>query len=121
MKIAFLGDIALIGKYDITKNQKAKNRLRILANKLKGYDYVVGNLESPLTEVNRTLVCKSMHLKSSIENIELLKYLNIDAVSLANNHLYDYGRSGLEETILVLDKNNIDWLYIEVIFEPDEI
>lgn len=109
MKIAFLGDIALIGKYNIVQNQKAKDRLKILADKLKEYDYVVGNLESPLTDVNRTLVCKSMHLKSSPENVELLKYLNIDALSLANNHLFDYGMSGLEETIEVLENNNIDW------------
>jgi len=109
MKIAFIGDIALIGKYDITKNPEAKNRLDVLADKLKGYDYVIGNLESPLTEVNRTLVCKSMHLRSPLENVELLKHLNIDAVSLANNHLFDYGRAGLEETVEALERNNIAW------------
>lgn len=109
MKIAFLGDIALIGKYDLTKNPEAKDKLKCLSEELEQYDYVVGNLESPLTNKDKTLVCKSMHLKSDMINVELLKYLNIDAVSLANNHTYDYGKKGIEETIKTLDDNKIEW------------
>lgn len=112
MKIAFLGDIALIGKYDIKGNKDAELRLELLSDKLKEYDYVIGNLESPLTEITNTLVCKSMHLRSSEENVKLLKYLNIDAVSLANNHMFDFGKSGLEDTIKTLEKNDIDWFGI---------
>ncbi|MCF8019084.1 MAG: CapA family protein [Vallitaleaceae bacterium] len=109
MKIAFLGDIALIGKYDLTKNPEVRDRLKVLSVKLAKYDYVVGNLESPLTNKTKTMVCKSMHLKSATINVELLKYLNIDAVSLANNHTYDYGKKGLEETIKTLEDNGIEW------------
>lgn len=109
MKIALLGDIAFIGKYDITKNIFAKDRLRLMSEKLAEFDYVVANLEAPLTEDNRTLICKSMHLRTSILNIEMLKFLGVDAVSLANNHLFDYGINGLNETIAILEKNNIEW------------
>lgn len=109
MKIAFLGDIALIGKYDITKNAYVKDRLKSLAMQLAEYDYVIGNLESPLTDEGKTMVCKSMHLKSPTVNVGLLKYLHIDAVSLANNHSYDYGRKGLIETIRTLDNSGICW------------
>lgn len=109
MKIAFLGDIALIGKYDLTNNSKVKDRLQVLSQKLKEYDYVVGNLESPLTNEGKTFVCKSMHLKTPIVNVELLNYLNIKAVSLANNHLYDYGQKGFKDTIRTLERNNIEW------------
>ncbi|MEQ6376430.1 CapA family protein [Bacillaceae bacterium S4-13-56] len=109
MKIAFLGDIALIGKYDITKNSDVKQRLKPLSTKLEEYDYVIGNLESPLTDEKNTLICKSMHLKTSTLNVELLKYLHIDAVSLANNHVYDYGLKGFLDTINTLENNGIDW------------
>lgn len=109
MKIAFLGDIALIGQYDITENPNVKKKLKTLSKKLSHYDYVVGNLESPLTSESKTMICKSMHLKTPLINVELLKYLNINAVSLANNHLYDYGKKGFEETIKTLDKNGIEW------------
>jgi len=109
MKIAFLGDIALIGKYDLTKNLRAKDRLNVMAEKLAKYDYVIANLESPLTNKNNTLVCKSMHLRTPNVNVELLKHLHINAVSLANNHSYDFEKKGLEDTIKVLDSNGIEW------------
>jgi len=109
MRIAFLGDIALIGQYDLTQNSLARNRLKKIAGKLAEFDYVVANLESPLTDITKTMVCKSMHLKTPTVNVELLKYLNIDAVSLANNHLYDYGVQGLNDTITTLEQCNIEW------------
>ncbi|MHB8828648.1 MAG: CapA family protein [Syntrophales bacterium] len=113
MKIALLGDIALIGKYDLEKNSDAKLSLENISNFLKQYDYVIGNLESPLTNQTTTKVCKSMHLRSNIKNVELLKYLNIRAVSLANNHSYDYGRKGVDETIGILENNDIEYLGID--------
>jgi len=121
MKIAFVGDLALIGKYDLTKSPDAIERLKELSNKLNSYDYVVGNLESPLTDVHKTLVCKSIHLRSSRKNIELLKYLNIDAVSLANNHIFDYGKKGLHETIKTLENNGIEYFGIDKKFLLKEI
>jgi len=113
MKIAFVGDIALIGKYDITKNPNAKIRLNNLSQKLKEYDYVVGNLESPLTNSEHSLVCKSMHLRSATENVKLLKHLNINAVSLANNHIFDFGKNGMNETIKTLEDNRIEWFGVD--------
>ena len=109
MKIAFLGDIALIGKYDLTQSLNAKSRLNTIADYLKNFDHVIGNLETPLTSKKKSLVCKSMHLRSDPINVEILKFLNIDIVSLANNHSYDFGRKGIDDTIEILKSNNIDF------------
>jgi poly-gamma-glutamate synthesis protein (capsule biosynthesis protein) len=113
MKIAFLGDLALIGKYDLSKNPNAKSSLKEIAHFLKSYDYVIGNLESPLTDRTRSTVPKSMHLRSPKVNVELLKFLNINFVSLANNHSYDFGRKGIDDTIKVLNKNGIEYFGID--------
>src|SRR5690554_6736270 len=109
MKLAFLGDIALIGKYDLTNNPLVKKRLYTLSEKLQDYDYVVANLETPLTDKTTSWIPKSMHLRSPLLNVELLKYLNIHAVSLANNHIYDYGKKGLMDTISCLENHGIEW------------
>ena len=109
MKLAFLGDVALVGKYDLTNNPKARERLRPLADKLKSYDYVIANLETPLTEKKSSWIPKSMHLRSSVRNAELLKFLHINAVSLSNNHIYDFGTKGIQDTIKNLDKVGIEW------------
>lgn len=114
MKIAFLGDIALIGKYDICHNgeDSVKKRLSKVKTVLEDCDYVIANLESPLTDISKTREHKSMPLRSGSANIKVLKYLGIDAVSLANNHIYDYGKKGLDETIRILGQNNIDYFGI---------
>jgi len=108
IKIAFLGDIALIGKYDTT-NLDVYTRLKKLKKELSEYDYVIANLESPFTTKNKSMVPKSIHLKTHPKNIQILKYLNINAVTLANNHINDFGEKVIKETIKTLEENNIEW------------
>ena len=113
IKIAFLGDISFNGKFDLTENPKTKEYLSTMAEYLKEFDYVIGNLESPMTEQEFTLTCKGLHLKTSPVNVELLKYLHINIVDLANNHLFDYGRKGYDDTIKLLKENHIDFYGVE--------
>ncbi len=112
MKIAFLGDIAFVGQFDITKNPNVKELFRPMAEYLSGFDLVVANLESPFTEQKHSMVCKGIHVKSSPKNAELLKYLHVNVVSLANNHLFDYGVKGYRDTIKVLEDNGISYFGI---------
>ena len=72
MRIAFLGDLAFLGQFDKINNDLAEKNCLFLKKELEKYDYVVANLESPLTDRHHTLVCKSMHLKSSTCNAERL-------------------------------------------------
>lgn len=109
MRIAFLGDIALIGRYDLTKNKYVFERLYELKNKLSEYDYVIANLETPLTLRKKSFIPKSLHLKSNPINVEVLKFLNINAVTLANNHINDFGKKGIQDTIVILENNEIEW------------
>ena len=112
MKIALLGDIGLFGKYTL-KNPEIFNYFKEVTNVLKNVDYVVGNLEVPLCNETKSYSHKSAHLKGNLEDVQLLKYLNVSCVSLANNHIYDYGKKGYEETIEVLKENKIAFFGIE--------
>ena len=107
MKIALLGDVCLNGKFDLEENPEANVYFEEVAKYLKDFDYVIANLETPLTDRSFTLTCKGLHLKSSRQSAALLDYLHINAVSLANNHIFDYGRAGYEDTIDVLQKSEI--------------
>jgi poly-gamma-glutamate capsule biosynthesis protein CapA/YwtB (metallophosphatase superfamily) len=109
MKIALLGDISFNGKFNILENKDAQSYLSAMADYLNQFDYVIGNLESPLTSKEISLTCKGLHLKSPQKNVELLKFLGINIVGLANNHMYDYGKKGFSDTIDVLNCNNIDY------------
>ncbi len=107
MKIALLGDICLNGKFDLKENPEAKAYFQEVAQYLEGFDYVIANLETPLTDREFTLTCKGLHLKSSPQSAELLNFLHVNVVGLANNHIFDYGRRGYNDTMDALQQHNI--------------
>ncbi len=113
MKIILLGDIAFYGKYSISENSNVFEYFREVSQFLKQYDYVVGNLEAPFVEDMKTHGAKSAYIKSDPINVELLNFLNINVVNLANNHIYDYGKEGYLLTKKILDEHNIQYFGIE--------
>jgi len=109
MKIAFLGDIAFHGKYCLESNSALLDYFHDARELLSKCDYVVGNLEAPFVTNGAKSGSKSAYISSLSTNISILKYLNIDAVNLANNHIFDYGSEGYDETVQLLEDNNIEW------------
>lgn len=112
MKIALLGDLGLFGKYTV-ENEKIRDYFKNVSQFLHTMDIVVGNLEVPFCNVDKPFGSKSAYLKSDPKNVELLKYLNISIVSLANNHIFDYGKDGYLQTKKVLKDANINYFGIE--------
>lgn len=111
MKIALIGDIALFGGNNANGNYQAK--FRTVRDYLSKYDLVVGNLETPLTEASRIIGGKSAYIKGLPSDVELLRYLGITHVSLANNHMFDYCEKGLGDTIAALESSGIRWYGIK--------
>ncbi len=72
-------------------------------------DFRIFNLECPLGE-NLTPIDKyGPNLITSKESIKGIKKINPDVILLANNHILDYGKQALNETIKILQKNNIKY------------
>lgn len=113
MKIALLGDIAFFGKFDITTNKSIQKYFAQIAEYLSCFDYVIGNFETPLLTANRSYGHKSAHIKAHPANVELLPFLNVGIVNLANNHMFDYGREGYESSLKLLRENNIRYFGVE--------
>ena len=71
---------------------------------LKGFDAVVGNLEGPITEhVSLSRFTKPGDVGNTTftfptSTATLLARNGVTAVSLANNHILDFGRSGVESS-----------------------
>lgn len=65
-------------------------------------DLRLANLEGPLTSGKVSISKSGPALKASVKSIAGIKALKIDCLSLANNHILDYGDKGLEETIRIL-------------------
>lgn len=65
------------------------------------------NLETSITKSNDYRKDKGVHYRMHPENIGCITAAQIDYCSLANNHVLDWGYSGLKETLETLQKANV--------------
>lgn len=80
-------------------------------------DVRIFNLECPLTNTNKKILKNGPHLKASLESINGIKKLDPTVISLANNHIMDFGVEGLKDTIKALDSEKIPFLGAGLTFE----
>lgn len=109
MRIALVGDIAAFGRHCLHRHPDVVRRFDAIASLLRSHDLVIGNLETPFVDGERAVGYKSAHLRAHPANIELLCHLGITHVSLANNHIADYGERAFERTTRLLDQAGIGW------------
>lgn len=67
------------------------------------------NLETAITTSDSFWPSKGIHYRMHPANLEVLEVAGIDVCALANNHLLDFGRSGLQETLEALGERGILW------------
>lgn len=72
-------------------------------------DGVVVNLEGPFTTSSENIK-GSIPLKSNPFYVKALKENNVIVACLANNHIMDYGETGMEDTINTLENNGINYI-----------
>ena len=126
--ISFTGDCTL-GTY-----AKSSNRaFEVLFEQQKDYnyyfnnvkqifendDYTVVNLEGPLTDAT-VAQDKPFAFKGRKDYVNILLNGNVEAVNLSNNHIMDYYEEGFNDTVEVLNENNIDY-FNNTIYHIEEI
>jgi len=77
---------------------------------LKEYDYNIVNLECPVLELQKPneLFKTGVHLYCRPYHVKALKNAGFQLVTLANNHILDYGNEGLKSTFASCNAMNID-------------
>ncbi len=68
------------------------------------------NNEFVFSEQGEPMKNKTYTFRSQVENVSMLQALGVDIVSLANNHVYDFGEVALEDTFATLKENNITYV-----------
>lgn len=82
-----------------------------LKNAIHSCDIAICNFEAPINVIDRHPIKKAgPHIYQSRESISYLKDAGFDFVSLANNHIYDFGEKSLSATIQILRKNKINFV-----------
>lgn len=76
---------------------------------LENDDATFANLEGPLTTSDTKTTVEQYAFKGDPAYTEVLKNGSVDVVTLANNHINDYGAQGLEDTKSALEEAGIDY------------
>ncbi|MEK5494503.1 CapA family protein [Paenibacillus sp. FSL R7-0297] len=107
IQLAFAGDILLDG---FVGEQIAKYGVNFpfvkVAPVLQKADLAFANLETPVS-VRGDAAEKMFAFRSKPAALAGLSYAGIDGVSLANNHILDYGQTAMLDTLIHLDRNKI--------------
>lgn len=94
------------------KDYGYEHSTRHLKSFIDSCDSFILNLETPLVDPNEApppFKKTYLHWGDPQNTVNQLKALNVDAVSLANNHTLDRGYKGLEKTFQVLDDAGVAW------------
>lgn len=103
LRICAVGDISFEGRLS---DQRQQTVFSEVVSYIQGCDLGIANLENPLT-TQRDKIPGKCTLRGNPGWAEVLKETGINMVSLANNHMMDYGPEGLFETIRALDSAGI--------------
>lgn len=102
------GDIGLVRdiNYKIIQVKNPNYPFLNISNYLKEADLTITNLEGPLIN-NCPVILEGFTFCGEDENVKGLVFSGVDAANLANNHTTNYGIDGLDQTVEILNKNNI--------------
>src|SRR3989344_4112491 len=109
LTMVFVGDIMLDRGVEAVVNNYDNYRYPFLktVDILKSADLAFGNLEGPISNSgNKQGSIYSFRFEPKA--INGLKFAGFDVLSLANNHIMDYGREALKDTISILNEGNIN-------------
>jgi len=113
INLFFVGDIMLDRGVEINVDKYGNGDFRFpflkIVDELKKSDILFGNLEGPISD--KGIKVGSMYsFRFRPETVDGLLYAGFDILSLANNHMLDYQRIALEDTMNILEKNGIDYI-----------
>lgn len=113
--LGFAGDINLDETWTVMKHMRRKGKGiqgcidPRLIQKMRSYDYMILNNEFSISNRGKAMKGKAYTFRAPRRNVKLLQQLGVDAVSLANNHVYDYGKQAFLDTLSTLENNGIKY------------
>ncbi|EFU42287.1 Capsule synthesis protein, CapA [Paenibacillus vortex V453] len=109
ISLVFAGDILLDG-YVGNQIERFGNLypFKKVAPILKKADMAFANLETPVS-IRGKAADKTFAFRSKPETLQGLAYAGIDGVTLANNHILDYGQQAMLDTITHLKRQKIGY------------
>jgi hypothetical protein len=110
VKIVVTGDTHLGGGRvrGLAQNQDADGLFGNFLPLIKRSDIAITNLESPIIDGGTPILKTGPNLKSGPDTLQVLNKAGFNLVTLANNHIMDYGSEGLSSTMEACKKAGIE-------------
>lgn len=97
--------------YDLFEKGNADDLVGVeLASILRKSDIRIFNLETVVGSKGQKIKKSGPYLRCPEECFSGIAALNPTVLSIANNHVMDYGEDGLLETIRIIEDNGIEWV-----------
>lgn len=112
----FAGDVLLDENYAVMSTYRANGSVLEncidpeLLEIMQGSDVFMINNEFPYTNRGTPLANKTFTFRADPANVQILKDMGVDIVSLANNHASDYGEISLLDTLDTLEGAGIPYV-----------
>lgn len=113
---AFAGDVLLDDRYAMMVQYRNRGSdingifSAGLLERMRGADVFMLNNEFPFSTGGTPTEGKTFTFRADPSNIEIYGQIGVDAVSLANNHAYDYGGEALLDTFTTLEDAGIPYV-----------
>lgn len=96
--LEFAGDVNFAGR-DLKLLDNTSTTFGSIASVLSDADVTALNLETPVTDHLSAPQPKTFHFHAPPTAFDAVRAAGVDVVTLANNHIEDYGRTGLTDTL----------------------
>lgn len=114
--LCFAGDMSLAETAGTTQTMDASANgifdciSADLMERMNAADIMCVNNEFTFSENGKPLEGKMYTFRGNPSRVSVLKDMGVDIANLANNHVYDYGRVSLEDTLQTLTDADIDYV-----------
>lgn len=110
IRILFTGDFYGGGRInDLVRKRNFQNIFNDFMPIIRSANIAITNLEAPLTIANKPIPKTGPAIKASPETAQALSFAGFNLATLANNHILDFGESGLNDTFRELEKEEISY------------
>lgn len=111
LTLSFGGDVLLDGSVaNVINNKGANYILSDVKPILAGADISMINLECPISTRGTKAKDKQFTFRAKPSSVDVLTSAGIDIVTLANNHILDFGQDAMLDTFTYLDKAGIKYV-----------
>lgn len=116
ISISFAGDVLFDPNYSVYSSYLSRGQdveacfTKDVLNEMRNSDIMMLNNEFPYSDRGTPLQDKAYTFRAPTNSVSLLNKLGVDIVSVANNHMYDYGEEAFTDTIDTLKNSGVAYV-----------